>query len=92
MRYFAGHYGYLEYDLLSASLAEEESRSRCWEKKAKEGVEKVCGDPRALSDTVGGSKPKPSDARPKPFIKYISFINVFILKSLRKLFHFRESP
>ena len=26
---------------LSASLAEMESRSRCWEKEAKEGVEKV---------------------------------------------------
>ena len=26
---------------LSASLAEEESRSRCWEKEVKEGIEKV---------------------------------------------------
>ena len=29
----------------------------------------------------------PGGARPKPFIKYISFINVFVLKSLRKRFH-----
>ena len=27
--------------VLSASLVETESRSRCWEKEAKEGVEKV---------------------------------------------------
>ena len=34
----------------------------------------------------------PSDARPKPFIKYISFINVIVLKSLQKRFHFEASP
>ena len=30
-----------DHKALSASLAEEESRSLCWEKEAKEGVEKV---------------------------------------------------
>ena len=34
----------------------------------------------------------PGDALSKPFIKYISFINVFVLKSLRKQFHFGASP
>ena len=33
-----------------------------------------CSDPRAIPDPVGGSEPKPRDARPKPFIKYISLI------------------
>ena len=47
----------------------------------------LCSDPRAQPDSVGGSGPKPGDARPKPLIKsiyQIHFINIsiFILKSL----------
>ena len=58
----------------------------------KEKGDGECSDPRARFDPIGRSKSKPKDARPNPFIKYISFINVFVLKSLRKKFHFRASP
>ena len=54
--------------------------------------DKWYSDPRARFDLIGGSESKPGDAQPKPFIKYISFINVFVLKSLRKRFHFGASP
>ena len=54
-------------------------------------------DPRAWPDPVGGSKPKPGDARLKPLIKFIYQIhfinrNLSILKSLRKRFQVGASP